>query len=95
MFQAGDKVVLDTNIPKRSQHIHIHPGYLTDFPAELKKGSLGEIIEYTNDRSAPYPIFVRFMLKPPNRWEQPFLKGNVVAFSLQKHMAGFLKRQDW
>jgi hypothetical protein len=88
-WKSGDKIRLDTNLQKSNPQIRIHSAYVAGFPAVLHKGALGEIVE--NNRGE---LFVRFMLKAPQHWEQEFMKDNVVYFTLPTSAAWMLKARD-
>lgn len=88
MFKPGEKLVLDTNLPKGNQQIVIHPAYHASFPQALPKGSLGEVVESKSDE-----VFVKFMIKAPGKWEQEYLAGNVVHFTVKRVGFWMLKRR--
>lgn len=86
-FKAGDKVILDNDILKGSQHIRIHPASRLTFPPILKKGSEGEVVEFDGRE-----FFVKFMLRKPGQWEQPYLRDNVVHLTLPLSAAHMLRK---
>jgi hypothetical protein len=67
MWSSGEAVVLQTNLLKGNQQIRIHPSSHLKYPAVLPSGSVGEIIE-----NSERELLLKFMLRKPTRWEQPF-----------------------
>jgi hypothetical protein len=87
MWSSGEAVVLQTNLLKGNQQIRIHPSSQLKYPAVLPSGSVGEIIENSGRE-----LFVKFMLRKPARWEQPFLADNTVYVTIPLSLAWTLKK---